>query len=310
VAIARELGLPSDSPELLSSRGNVLVHLAPAPVVARVATLTGLTRREPGAWLAREVAAAAHLARVGAPVMAPTTLADPGPHRHDGLPVSLWALVPGQAPDPPRNPGPPSPAEVGRALARLHQAGAGFPGELPLLAPLNELIIEGLDILRRQRAIPPAALRTIAARHAEFQARLAEYLASPDADEVPVLHGDAHPGNVMTTASGPVWIDLEETCRGPRAFDLAVLALTYTQRQDRSPTGSGQASFRLGASPDAAAALDAYAREAGVPRPDPDVLALFAQGRELEAIVWICAMAQHYPARYRAQAQARLAALR
>lgn len=36
IGVARVQGLPADDPEVLSSRGNVLVHLRPAPVVARV----------------------------------------------------------------------------------------------------------------------------------------------------------------------------------------------------------------------------------------------------------------------------------
>jgi hypothetical protein len=48
--VARAQGLPGDDPEVLSSRGNVLVHLRPAPVVARVATGgSGSTWRRPAA---------------------------------------------------------------------------------------------------------------------------------------------------------------------------------------------------------------------------------------------------------------------
>src|SRR5215470_7312213 len=63
VALAREQGLPADDPRVLSGRGNLLVHLAPAPVVARVATLTAWTRRDPFVWLAREVAVAGYAFR-------------------------------------------------------------------------------------------------------------------------------------------------------------------------------------------------------------------------------------------------------
>jgi aminoglycoside phosphotransferase (APT) family kinase protein len=36
-----------------------------------------------------------------------------------------------------------------------------------------------------------------------------------------LLHGEPHPGNVLNTNDGPVFIDLETCCRGPVAFDLA-----------------------------------------------------------------------------------------
>ena len=100
VRVAREQGLPGDDPEVLSSRGNVIVHLRPAPVVARVATLTAWTRSDPLRWLAREVAVAGYAAGQGGPVVAPTALADPRPaleQRPRGQPVGLGAAVAGPA---------------------------------------------------------------------------------------------------------------------------------------------------------------------------------------------------------------------
>ena len=36
-----------------------------------------------------------------------------------------------------------------------------------------------------------------------------------------LLHGEPHPGNVLTTKNGLLFIDLETCCRGPAEFDLA-----------------------------------------------------------------------------------------
>ena len=280
VRVAREHGLPGDDPEVLSSRGNVIVHLRPAPVVARVATLTAWTRSDPLRWLAREVAVAGYAAGQGGPVVAPTALADPGPHWADGLAVSLWTWVP---PSPAR----PGPAEVGEALARLHLAAAGFPGELPVLSPLRALISDGLAVLEREQAVDPAVLAALRDRHAAILGEL-DGVTGP----VLVLHGDAHAGNLMLAGGarpGPgwLWIDLEETCRGPRAFDLAVLA------------------DHQGA--DAGATLAAYAAVTGEPLPEPEVLALFTRARRLEGAVWTLGMAYQYPARYREPARFLLA---
>jgi Phosphotransferase enzyme family len=304
LAVARDLGLPAEAPRLLSSRGNVLVHLAPAPVVARVATLTGQTRDDPLCWMSREIAAARQLSAAGAPVVAPAQFTDPGPHDRGGLAVSLWTLVPESASIKP------SPAQAGVALARLHTAGRDFAGDLPLLAPIRDLIFEGLGILERDRVLDGTTIAGLRARHHAILAEIDAYLDSDQgfADLVPVLHGDAHPGNLLVRQGECVWIDLEETCRGPRAFDLAVLALTYDE-QRASGARPASAIARLGTSQDAIAALTAYAGEAGVVLPDPAVLGLFARARMLEAVVWICGMARHYPTRYQAQARARLAAL-
>jgi aminoglycoside phosphotransferase (APT) family kinase protein len=267
VGVAREHGLPADDPEVLSSRGNVLVHLRPAPVVARVATLTAWTRSEPFRWLAREVAVAQCAAANGGPVVPPTALADPGPHWSDGLAVSLWTFVP---PSPQR----PAPAEFGVALARLHRATADFPGELPVLATLRAQISDALAALERERVLERGVLAALRDRHAEILAAL-EDLGGPGL----VLHGDAHPGNLLWTPTGWLWTDLEETCRGPRAFDLAVLV-------------RGQSAD------DAATALAAYGDVTGEPLPEPGELAWYDWARALEGAVWTAAMAHQYPARY------------
>ena len=36
-----------------------------------------------------------------------------------------------------------------------------------------------------------------------------------------LLHGEPHPGNLLSTKDGPRFIDLETCCRGPVEFDLA-----------------------------------------------------------------------------------------
>jgi aminoglycoside phosphotransferase (APT) family kinase protein len=40
-----------------------------------------------------------------------------------------------------------------------------------------------------------------------------------------ILHGDAHPGNVIVGDLGPVWCDFERVCRGPFEWDLIPTAL-------------------------------------------------------------------------------------
>jgi hypothetical protein len=265
---------------VLSSRGNVLVHLRPAPVVARAATLTAWTRSDPFRWLAREVAVAGYAAARGGPVVAPTARADPGPHWSHGLAVSLWDWVPPSAARP-------TPAEAGGALARLHLATAGFPGELPVLAPLRALISDGLAALERDQVLDRAVLAALRDRHAVILAEL-DRVTGPTL----VLHGDAHVGNLLLAGGarpGPdwLWVDLEETCRGPGAFDLAVLA-------DHQGT-------------DAGATLAAYAAVTGEPLPEPEVLALFTRARRLEGAVWTLGMAYQYPARYREPARFLLA---
>lgn len=278
VAVAAQQGLPTDDPRILSGRGNLVVHLAPAPVVARVATLTAWTRNDPFRWLAHEVAVADYVATHGGPAVAPAALADPGPHRSNGLAVSLWNYLPPSE----RRPGP---AAVGEALARLHLATVGFPGQLTVMSGVRAQVTEGLAALERAQALNPDVLAALRARHAEVLAEL----DGAGGDQDTVLHGDAHAGNLLCAGTWWLWVDLEETCRGPREFDLAVVA-----RHQGT---------------DGAATLAAYAAALGGPVPRPADLAPFDRARDLEGAVWTLGMAHQYPDRYREPARALLASV-
>src|SRR4051812_32277449 len=61
-AVAREHGVTCDEAVQIAAGSNVVVHLKPAPVVARVMTGTAVLHEDPEQWLAREVAVGAFLA--------------------------------------------------------------------------------------------------------------------------------------------------------------------------------------------------------------------------------------------------------
>jgi Ser/Thr protein kinase RdoA (MazF antagonist) len=48
-----------------------------------------------------------------------------------------------------------------------------------------------------------------------------------------LLHGEPHPGNVLNTKDGPLFIDLETCCRGPVEFDLAHVPEAVCERYPR-----------------------------------------------------------------------------
>jgi thiamine kinase-like enzyme len=105
--------------------------------------------------------------------------------------------------------------------------------------------------------------RRVASREADvarLQAaaeRLGPFLEAPGGDVQPV-HGDAHPGNLVATHDGLVWIDFEEVCRGPVEWDLATM-------------------------------LDADA-VAAHHRPDPEVLARCTSLRTLQVVLCLIAL--------------------
>ena len=208
--VAHDRGLAfADEPEVLHEGSNVLIHLHPAPVVARVATTTAMVRSG-DAWLTREVAVAAHAAAAGAPVVSPTSEMPPGPHHFSGLTMTFWTYV-RQSSDPP------DPQRAGHALRETHEALRDFPDPLPRMAVMRETeeIIERFAAEGTLDHHDAARLRSAAADARE----------RVDALDLPVqtVHADAHLGNVINTAAGPLWGDFEDTCIAPVAWDLACL---------------------------------------------------------------------------------------
>jgi hypothetical protein len=87
VAVADAYGVHCERPVVLGEAWHALVHLSPAPVVARVTS--GVPGVDP-ADVERELPIACHAARAGAPVGPPSDLLPPGPHRHDGHTLVFW----------------------------------------------------------------------------------------------------------------------------------------------------------------------------------------------------------------------------
>ena len=250
VAEAAAHGVRCDRPEVLADRANTLVRLDPAPVVARVATTTGVLRAGARDALAREVALAGYLAGAGAPVVPPAGVLPPGPHVRDGLTLTFWPYLP------PAGPPAPSPARFGGMLRELHTVLAGYPEPLPYLGTPYGDIAAVLD-----GALPPGAAPVLPDRRALGE-RFARLRAELDGRPGRPLHGDAHPGNLLSTRDGWRWNDLEDTCAGPVEWDLACLLRTG----------------RL----DGRAAVRAYGRD-----PEDPALAPLLRLRELHADLYV-----------------------
>jgi hypothetical protein len=198
----------------------VLVHLKPAPVVARVMTGTAVLHDDVEQWLAREVAVGAFVAERGDSVVPPTDVLPPGPHEHDGLWMTLWKFVPHDAQAPP-----PGPRELGRSLRRLHAALAEFPGEL---APLSETRDWLERLLAELRPSPSLAQRDIDWLRGRLDALTPAVFESSLPAQA--LHGDASMSNLLRTEGGLVWNDLEDVCAGPVAWDISGLVTSGSAR--------------------------------------------------------------------------------
>jgi Phosphotransferase enzyme family len=216
VKVAASLGVRGTDPVILADGANVIVHLSPAPVVAKVAASTTAVRPEPAAWLQRELDVTGFLAGRGIPAVVPSPEVPATVHHGDGQVMSFWRYVDSSGDALPGE------ATIGSMLRDLHAALRGYPGRAPMLAPLGDI---PAFLARPHTILTTAQAAALAAAYERLTAELGRYQAQP-------LHGDAGAGNLMATGGGWVWHDFEDTCSGPVAWDLA--ASTASQRLDGS----------------------------------------------------------------------------
>ena len=218
VSVAARLGVACDELVILADGANVIVHLRPSPVVAKVAASTPAIRTDVAAWLQRELDVAVYLAGAGVPVLVPSGEVPATVHQGDGHVMSFWTyrrLDVNVMPDE---------VTIGSMLRDLHAALRSFPGAPPVLAPLGDIPA----FLARPQTLLSATDVSILT---ETFGRLMDDLAATAAPEQ-VLHGDAGVSNLRAAGGEWVWYDFEDTCRGPVTWDLA--ATTASPRLDRS----------------------------------------------------------------------------
>jgi hypothetical protein len=271
-AVVDAYDLPCEDAVVLAGGSNVLVHMKPTPVVARVMTATAVLHDDVESWLLREVTVGAFLAKRGLAV-APTRLLPPGPHQRDGLWMTVWDYVPHDS-----RGILPRPSELGHSLRELHAALAEFPGELEPLLGIREWLGRLLDELQPAPWLSSIDIESLRASLFELTPRVFD--SSQPAQPV---HGDAGIGNLLRTDKGLLWNDLEDVCTGPVAWDVAGLVVSARAR--------GQTDAFI------EEVLDAYGG------PHVDELSDFIAADELYATIW-----QSYDAQRRPQAEGRAAA--
>lgn len=200
---ASSLGLPVDDVTVLHNSNKLTLRLLPSDVLARVAPAAHDVAHF-------EVELAQRLAASGCPVAALDPRVEPRVHERDGFVVTLWTYYA------PVTPGKLSPADYAHALARLHAGLRRLDVPTPHFA----------DRVERARRLVADRDRTPALAEADRQllddtlGNLGRAVREHSGPEQP-LHGEPHPGNVLSTEDGPLFIDFETCCRGPVAFDLA-----------------------------------------------------------------------------------------
>lgn len=258
---------------ILSERWNTLALLGESGVIAKAATLAHLSRIDPIHWFKQEVRVSAELAARGAPVQIPWNARE-SCQVVDGLPITLWEKIDGDTAGS-------SEAEMVDSLAILHRLGEGIVLDQPWFATIT-VEIPGTLAMLADREVLDANRLAVLSDHLE---RLLEMI---DRANLPggLIHGDAQRKNSMRTSTGTVWIDLEETCRGPYAWDLACLTMNPIFDSKR--------------------VLDRYAHVSGTNRVDIRHLNALKQLRELEGLVWMLAIQNEREPEFRQQIQEQL----
>jgi len=203
VSTAAMLGLTVNDAIVLHDSNKLTVRLLPCDVLARVAPAADQVAEF-------EIELAQRLAGTGSPVAALEPRVEPRAYERDGFVVTLWTYY---EPAAPREV---SPAGYANALVRLH---AGMRN-LDVPAP------HFTDRVEQAQQLVASSERTPALSDADREllgntlGSLRRVIGRRGGAEQ-LLHGEPHPGNLLATKNGPLFIDLETCCRGPVEFDLA-----------------------------------------------------------------------------------------
>ena len=207
VGIAAAHGIESHAPAVLKDSNNTIIHLAPSPVVAKVATST--LRKQHASSLEHELNVALHLAREGAPVVAPSGELPPAVYRGGGLEVTFWQHCPGEVREEIDG------AELIAAVEEFHAAFAGYRGELKPFTDKYEECRALLDGGRLSPELSDADRRFLRRAYEQLRAELESFRY----ECVPV-HEEVHGGNVLWVGTKPLLIDFESCCLAPREIDF------------------------------------------------------------------------------------------
>jgi aminoglycoside phosphotransferase (APT) family kinase protein len=200
---ASALGLTVDDAIVLNNSNRLAVRLVPCDVVARVAPLAHQAAR-------LELELAQRLAETESPVAPLEPRVEPRVYERDRFVVTLWTYYE------PASPREISPDDYANALERLH---AGMR-ELDITTPhFTDRIAEAQRLVESRDDTPALSDPDRELLSSTLRNRRRAIVERGSAEQL--LHGEPHPGNVLSTKIGPLFIDLETCCRGPVEFDLA-----------------------------------------------------------------------------------------
>jgi hypothetical protein len=204
MSTASAFDLRVDDAVVLHDSNRLAVRLLPCDVLARVAHVA----HQPGAEF--EVEVARRLAETDSPVGELEPRVEPRVYVREGFAVTLWTYYE------PVSHRDVAPAVYAQALERLHsgmrQIDVAAPHFMDRVAKAQWLVgnrAQTSELADAERDLLTNTLRS-----------LRRTIDDRGADEQ-LLHGEPHPGNLLRTKKGLLFVDLETCCRGPVEFDIA-----------------------------------------------------------------------------------------
>jgi Ser/Thr protein kinase RdoA (MazF antagonist) len=202
-SFAAAMELPVDDAVVLHNSNKLALRLSPCDVFARVAPIGGEVA-------ALEVELAQRLAALDAPVAALDPRFEPRVYERDGFAVTFWTYYESAAR------GQDASAEYAAALVRLHAGMRSVDIEAP---HFTDRAAEAEQLVADRHATP--ALGAADRRLLTGTLRSARQRIDRCGTAEQLLHGEPHPGNLISTHAGVRFIDFETCCRGPVEFDIA-----------------------------------------------------------------------------------------
>lgn len=204
MSTASELDLAVDDAIVLSDSNRLVVRLTPCDTVARVTPATHFASAE------QEVELVRRLAQTDSPVAPLEPRVEPRVFVRDGFKIALWAYFE------PVQSRMLRPAEYAQALARLHAGLRRIEVTTPHFT--DRVAATQRDVASRD--VTPDLAETDRALLASTLHDLGRSIVNRRSAEQ-LLHGEPHPFNILDTKNGPLFIDFENTARGPVEYDLA-----------------------------------------------------------------------------------------
>ncbi|MGY1439873.1 phosphotransferase [Streptomyces reniochalinae] len=200
---ASDLGLQVDDVTVVHNSDRVALRLLPCDVLARVAPLGQLADSE------FEVELARRLADVQAPVAELEPRVEPVVHVRDVFAVSLWTYYPPAGPEI-------AAADYAEAFLRHHAALRRLDLDAPHVTGRVAVALREVNDRERSCELSDPDRALLSGTLAGLSTALGGERAGDQ-----LLHGEPHPGNLLNTRRGPLFVDLATCCRGPVEFDLA-----------------------------------------------------------------------------------------